>query len=450
MSASVCSGCERALTEPEHETGSGLCAVCAGPRKWDERNGVWFAEPLLAAADLADTAAIVDPTPDEPPTLKFTALEEFAAVDEPGAESLASSANGEAAIAAGSDILVYGDGGAGKTSLVIDLSFKLAAGDTWLDLVTPARPLRIAIVENEGPRPMLRRKLNRKLAGASLAGRIVVLEEPWGELTFADSTHLHALAAAATTLDLDLLVVGPLISAGQFPLGGTPTEVATFEEHTKELRRLIDRPLAILLVHHENQAGRVSGAWGRFGDTHMHITALGHGKTRLHWAKARWASSLHKTTSNLLWADGESYTIEDKPEITRDTIRESIITAVQLEPGGSWTKIRDLHDQNGERLIRGGAEDVKTVRDELIASGIIINQPTRKDGFNLWLADDPNLNRSELRTTSERLPFTPPASEPDTEPFAVHSYRGNGTNGNGTDEPEMPNDDNHIDLEQQP
>jgi AAA domain len=369
--------------------------------------------------------------------LRFTPLEEFAAVDEPGAESLASSTDGEAALAAGSDILVYGDGGAGKTTLVLDVCFKLAAGASWLGLVTPERPLRIAIVENEGPRPMLRRKLDRKLAGASLGGRIVVLEDPWGELTFADATHRSAIALAATELDLDLLVVGPLISAGQFPLGGTPTEVAAFETHTKALRALLDRPLAILLVHHENQAGRVSGAWGRFGDTHMHITALGNGKTRLHWAKARWASSLHKTTSQLLWADGESFVVEDKPEITADTIRDSIIAAVSLEPGASWTKIRDLHGKDGERLIRGGAEDVKSVRDELIADGVIVNQPARKDGFNLWPADDPELNRSDLRTAPERLPFTPPASEANTEPFAVRSYIANGTNGNGLDEPEI-------------
>lgn len=381
---------------------------------------------LLEAANIA------------PPEFKFTPIEAFAAVDEPGAESLADAADGESAIAAGSDALCYGDGGAGKTTLATDLCFHLAAGESWLGLVTPARPLRIAIVENEGPRPMLRRKLDRKLAAAGLEinGRIVVLDEPWGELTFANELHLQALAQAATRLELDMLVVGPLISAGEFPLGGTPTEVARFEQHTKDLRRLIERPLAILLVHHENQAGRVSGAWGRFGDTHLHITALGNGKTRLHWAKARWASSLHKTTSVLRWADGETYTLEDKPEVTHDTIRENIIVAVGLEPGGSWTKIRDLHDNNGERVIRGGAEDVKTVRDELIASGVVVNQPQRKDGFNLWLADDPTLNRSDLRTASERLSFTPPASEPGTEPFAVHSHRGNGTNGNGTDEPE--------------
>ena len=82
------------------------------------------------------------------PALAFEPIEAFAAVDEPGAEPLARAAAGGAAIANGSLVLVYGTGGAGKTTLVLDLCFALANGTAWARRA-PASPLRIAIIENE-------------------------------------------------------------------------------------------------------------------------------------------------------------------------------------------------------------------------------------------------------------------------------------------------------------
>src|SRR5690348_16060515 len=108
-------------------------------------------EPIpLTAVDAArpdgtDTAGLV-----------FTSVEEFAAVDEPGMEAFACATVGGVVIPAGGSVLVYGNGGAGKSTLVIDLCFALAAGQSWLGVVEPARPLRITIVENEGARAMLR------------------------------------------------------------------------------------------------------------------------------------------------------------------------------------------------------------------------------------------------------------------------------------------------------
>jgi AAA domain-containing protein len=369
--------------------------------------------------------------------LLFTALEEFAAADEQGADPIGRAADGGAAIPADGDIVVYGDGGAGKTTLTFDLCFTLAAGGSWLGLVDANRPLRIAIIENEGPRPMLRRKLESKLkaSGANLEGRIVVLEEPWGELTFANSEHLSALAHAVTELELDLLVIGPLISAGEFPNGGTPTEVARFEEHEKQLRRLLDRPLTILLVHHENQAGRISGAWGRFGDTHLHVTAQGNGRTRLFWSKVRWSSVLHKTTSQLLWADGETFTLDTKPEITDDTMRTELLDAVRNYPGSSWTKIRELHNNDGTKRVRGNLTELQTLRDTLLAEGALRNLAAREGSFELWIADDPTATRSDAGTAPERPAFSPPASEEEPTRSAVPLVRENGY-GNGTDHPE--------------
>lgn len=376
--------------------------------------------------------------------LVFSTLEAFAAIDEPGAEPLASAVAGGVLIPANGLVIVYGDGGAGKTTLVIDLCFALAGDESWLDLITAARPLRIAIVENEGPRQELRDKLERKLAGRDLAGRIVVLEEPWAAFTFADDTHRRALAGTIDKLELDLLVVGPLSSVGMEG-GGTPDEITRFEQLIRDVRQLVDRSFAVILVHHENRAGQISGAWERVPDTLVHVTGQGHGRTRLYWQKARWSSELHGTTTQLLWADGESYTLEARPEVTEDSISEQLLAVVREHPGASWSKIRDLRDHEGQKRIRGKGTTLDTVRDRLIAAGTLINAAPRKGQFALWVSDDPAAPRSPTGTDWERLTFPPPADEPDPDPFPVPAYRGNGGNGNGTGEPET---DPEIDWSQ--
>jgi hypothetical protein len=371
------------------------------------------------------------------PEIRFTTLEDFAAVDEPGAAPLASSTDGGVVIPSAGIVLVYGSGGAGKTTLVLDLSFALAAGDSWLELIEPEKPLRVALIENEGPRPEFRRKLRAKLETTErdLNGRICVLEEPWATLTLANEQHRRAIALAIVETEADMLVLGPLVSAGEFPTGGTPDEIRRFEQHVAELRELVETPFAIVLVHHENRAGQVSGAWERLPDTLMHITPQGHGRTRLFWQKARWASSLHGTSTHLVWAEGETFTVDAKPEITEDGMRDALLNAVRANPGGSWSKIRDSRDDQGGKLVRGNLTKLEALRDRLLTEGHLVNGATREGHFKLWLTDDPAARRSDAGTGLERLTFHPPASEDDPIRSTVPLYRGNGS-GNGTDQSE--------------
>lgn len=376
--------------------------------------------------------------------LVFTPLELFAAVDEPGAEPLATAAGGGTVIPAAGLVLVYGDGGAGKTTLTLDLAFALAAGDSWLELVTPERPLRIAIVENEGPRAEFRKKLERKLThtGANLDGRISVLGEPWAGFTFADDEQRRALAAVLEQAGIDVLIVGPVASVGMEG-GGTPDEITRFEQLLRATRDLVPREFAIVLVHHENRIGRVSGAWERVPDTLLHVTGQGHGRTRLYWQKVRWSSALHGTTTQLVWADGESFTVEAKPEISEDTMTTELLAAVRENPGGSWSKIREH--------VTGKAAEIARVRDRLLHDGAIVNAATREGYFQLWLPDDPATpadTRSRLGTAWERLPFLPPAGAGETSRSPVPYVSRNGV-GNGTAPTEPEVDPDELDrLEQ--
>jgi len=75
--------------------------------------------------------------------------ETFAAVDEPGADPLVIAEEG-VVLPVGGLVKVYGGGGVGKTTLVMDWAVHFAAGATWLDKLVPARPLRVLILGERG------------------------------------------------------------------------------------------------------------------------------------------------------------------------------------------------------------------------------------------------------------------------------------------------------------
>jgi hypothetical protein len=298
-------------------------------------------------------------------------LDEFVAVEEPGAAALVGDEDA-AVVPEGGDVMFYGDGGAGKTTLAIDLAFHLAAGNEWLGLPV-ARQARVLLVENEGPRPLFRRKLRRKRdlwAGSPIDDRIVVLADPWGHVSFDDPACRETLAAVIRDQKIDVAIVGPVSRSGMNE-AGTLQEVRDFMRLVADVRELSGRPVAFVLIHHENKGGQVSGAWEGASDTLFHVQGQGHGRTRLYVQKARWSSA---------------------------------------NPGLGWTKI--------EREVRGIANDRKReIRDTLFREGRIVNV-VKQDGVEvllhecpersparLFLSEDPSL--SHLRPASGAAPAQP-------------------------------------------
>jgi hypothetical protein len=112
--------------------------------------------------------------------------------------------------------MLYGNGGAGKTTLSVDLGFHLAAGDDWLGIPVLA-PCRVLLIEAEGPRPLFRAKLRRKREawrGSPLDGRLHVWGEPWASFSFAEADDRAQLALMINELELDLVIAGPLTAIG--------------------------------------------------------------------------------------------------------------------------------------------------------------------------------------------------------------------------------------------
>ncbi len=142
--------------------------------------------------------------------LRFVTLPDFAAVDEPGSAALLGDGT-DALVPANGDVMVYGDGGAGKTTLCLDAACHLAAGNDWLGIPV-AGPVSMLLIENEGPRALFRDKVRRKLdawAGAPLGDRVGINEEPWATFTFANEAHRIELARQIADHDADLVIVDP-------------------------------------------------------------------------------------------------------------------------------------------------------------------------------------------------------------------------------------------------
>jgi hypothetical protein len=341
----------------------------------------------------ASTGAPVSERPAVFP-LTIVTLDEFVGVDEPGASALVGTADA-VLIPEGGDIMFYGDGGAGKTTLAVDLACHLAAGDPWLGMPVTGKSC-VLLIENEGPRPLFRAKLRRKRdawQGSALEDRVRVYEEPWTRFSFEDPAKREALAATIAELKVDAVIVGPVTRVGMNE-AGTLQEVRDFMLLIAECRRVAGRAVTFVLIHHENKAGQVSGAFEGAGDTLFHVQGQGHGRTRLYVQKARWASSYHATSLQLLWTDGDGFAVEEKPELDDEGLAEKILAFIAERPGATWTKVEDA--------TQGVAKERRRdVRDGLLASGRILNV-VKEDGVDvaldhcperrparLYLADDP-------------------------------------------------------------
>jgi hypothetical protein len=212
---------------------------------------------------------------------EYVTLEEFVAGDEPGAEPFAADDDGGSVIPARGLVVVYGNGGAGKTTALLDAALHLAAGETWLGLVTPGRQLNVVWIENEGPRPEFRKRLGEKLeawTGGSVTDRIQVHVDPWEAFSFRDEACRDSLVDRITNTRADVLIAGPVKAIGMKG-AGTDDDIAEFLVNVNDVRTRIG--VTVVLVHHENRAGQISGAWESRPDTLVHVTMQGHGRARL-------------------------------------------------------------------------------------------------------------------------------------------------------------------------
>jgi hypothetical protein len=276
-------------------------------------------------------------------------LDAFAAVDEPGADALLGDAD-NALFPQGGDVMVYGDGGAGKTTLVIDAALHLGAGADWLGIPVQ-KVARVLLIENEGPRALLRRKLRRRLdTWEGSASEVRVLRSPWAKFTLASEEWRVALAKTIDEHEIDVVVAGPLTRIGM-DAAGTLQDVVAFVALLDDLRERCARSLTVVLIHHQGKSGSVSGAWEGAGDTLLHVKSAGPGHTICTVQKARWASEYHGRTFKLEWTAGGGFATE----VERDLPAE----IEELLSDGKWRTIEEIRDEvkAGTKAVREVVED---------------------------------------------------------------------------------------------
>jgi len=219
----------------------------------------------------------------------FAPLDGFLAHEFPCAEPLLGK-DGEIFLAVGSLLLVYGAEGSGKSTLTVDAIVHLAAGRDWLGIPVP-RPVRVLVIENEGPPFLFQQKLAEKAsswAGPSWQENVFVFQGPWGEFSFANSRARLALAAYCETNRIDVVAANPTLGLGVAG-SGRPDETQQFVSWLVECG--LKNTRAFWLLHHENKAGQISGDWGRHPDTKVQLQAdANRPRTKLVWEKTRWAT----------------------------------------------------------------------------------------------------------------------------------------------------------------
>jgi hypothetical protein len=328
-----------------------------------------------------------------PTLVRVVTAEAFAEVEEEGGAALLGTPD-SAVVCEGSDVMIYGDGGAGKTTLALDLGCHLVAGDDWIEIQIP-EPLHVLLIENEGPRPQFRRKVRRKIecwTGSPLGGRLRVLEDPWGGFTFADPAWRQTLAEVVRADRIDLVIVGPLTASGMVA-AGTLQETRQFIALVDDARERAGRRFANLLIHHENRGGKVSGAWEGTGDTLLHLSQQAHGRVRLEFQKTRWSSDRHGTSLQLAWViPGERFQLIDDGPPRPERVWEDIADYVLTHGGCGWVKI--------EREVSGQGDYLRRRRDSMLDEGVLINTGTGQK-FQLWHRDDPDRPTLKRATVSE-------------------------------------------------
>ncbi len=112
--------------------------------------------------------------------------------------------------------------------------------------------------------------------------RCACSSEPWGAFTFADDELARARSPThdRASSEIDVVIVGPLTPLGHGRRPARCRRSATSSRSSTTSAAAPAGRVAFVLVHHENKGGKVSGAWEGAGDTLLHVTAQGHGRTR--------------------------------------------------------------------------------------------------------------------------------------------------------------------------
>jgi 5S rRNA maturation endonuclease (ribonuclease M5) len=278
-------------------------------------------------------------------------------------------------------LILGGKGGKGKTTLVLDAVFHLASGRDWLDFRVP-RPLRVLVIENEGPREMFRRKLEAKRRSwpHEIDGALFVYTLYWGALDLRDDARRRQLREYVEQNDIDLVVGDPLDSCGLEGVG-SPEDTRRFMELAKDVG--LHRTVAFWFLHHprkektEDELDELSGAWGGRPDTVLMLSLLGGERSRLAFPKVRWGPR-GKRPALILGFDADTEGFERIAEEGEE--RDYAAEVENLFADRKWRTLDEIRapkdPKKGEPGIGAGRAKV----EEALGDERFVSRPGREAG----------------------------------------------------------------------
>lgn len=283
--------------------------------------------------------------------------------------------------------LAAGKTSSGKTTWIVDLCLHAAAGADYCGL-TFARPLRVLIVENEGPRESFRQKLERRIAHGperdDQAQPVRIWDEParWGMVRLSDE-ELRARIRTAIELHAIDVVVSDTLTRFGVSGNGTPEETRDF------MTLLVDvglgRDVAFLILLHtrtRNEPGideleQIAGAWAPHADAVFMLKKLEGNRSRLSYPKTRFARGSVPASILAFEPETETFTLvatddETPDHVTPETYDERVLAWLEEHP---WCTTDELDEG-----VEGRATEVRAARKRLKEAGRVCATPSAQLG----------------------------------------------------------------------
>jgi hypothetical protein len=314
------------------------------------------------AAPVTEPVEQSEPPRDDP----TVTLAEFAATrDESAQLALITTEQGTIMAAAGLTLFVA-KAGHGKTTFLVDFGLNLAAGSDYCALTIP-RPLRVLLVENEGPREAFREKVEARLTHGprpALGGCFRIWDEPakWGTIKVSVEEQRASLRASIEEHRIDLVVSDSLTRFGMRG-NGTPEETREFVDWLAAIG--LGRDVAFLLLHHPltrpdpsaDELEKIAGAWHPHCDLILTLRRLPANRARLTYAKTRWARG--ERPDSILAFDPDLETFEFVCEDVEEE-RDLVAELHELMADGEWRTLTALRAPKAKGGLGAREEAIET------------------------------------------------------------------------------------------
>ena len=336
-------------------------------------------------------------------------------------------------------LILFAKGGRGKTTLSLDGAFHFASGVKWLGFEV-SRPLRVLIIENEGPREPFREKLEAKRQQWSLPirGEIHIHVESWGALLLGPDS-IGRLRQYIEDHQIDVVIGDPLDSLGLKGVGSP--------EDTREFIKLLvasglTKDVAFWLLHHprkadtEDELDEISGAWGGRVDSLLKLDKRDGNRARLSFPKVRWSRRGDLPAMILDFApETESYAMVSQDEEDGDD-RDYVAEVIAFMEDGHWRTAAEIANSRKAKEKPGiGAREITVFKilearlDEFERrTGAAATEVGRHSNSTVW-----RLQRAPGGHVGDRQETFDLGDVSDVSPTSSHPYRSETLVGDGDD-----------------